>query len=379
MRNERKVSAQLNEIKSVFESNQDLSFKIFDSMPIGICITDKNGKFTDVNETYLSIYGYQRDEMIGGPFTMVVPEESKSELTDLHNQFMGRKYELSGRWKVWGKSKEKFEVITNAAYLSEIDERGPSKMTFVVKANDLEQTIDKLRSAVGLLERKLQAQSDAADLADHQMRNRLGSIVTIANMLEKTELNDMQLRWVKLIKNAGADTIEMLDTTKDFVLMERGEYKPNPTEFDILDMLQQVESELDQLKEIKNSQVSIILNDNSLDYDDEVVVAADKVYLKHLLKNLVSNALEAAPDDSKITVNTQIKSGSDLVITIHNPGMIPPSIQDSFFQKYATSGKEKGTGLGTYVAQMIADVHGGNISFITSEEQGTTLILTLPQ
>ncbi|PRP66440.1 ATP-binding protein [Nonlabens agnitus] len=59
-------------------------------------------------------------------------------------------------------------------------------------------------------------------------------------------------------------------------------------------------------------------------------------------------------------------------------GMIPEEIQPTFFEKYTTSGKDRGTGLGTYIAKMIAGFHGGNISFISSKEQGTTLFVVLP-
>jgi PAS domain S-box-containing protein len=380
MPTERSVSNKLHTIKSIFEGNQDLSFKIFNKMPIGICVTNADGIFTDVNKTYLNIYGYEREEMIGKNFTMVVPKDSVQELNHLHSQFMGKKYELSGRWTVQSKSKEQFEVLTNAAYLTANEEREASKMTFVVKATELQETILKLQKVVAILESKLQAQDNAADISEHQMRNRLGSIVTMANILEKTELNDMQRKWVKLIRNAGQDTLDMLDTTKDFVQMERGVYQPKFSNFDVLDVIKQVEEDLEQMQLSCDSTIEILFNGKMLDYDSELTIDADKVYIKHLFKNLISNAIEAAPNGSKISVDTIAdKKKSSIMFSIHNPGVIPEGIQDTFFQKYSTSGKAKGTGLGTYVAQMIAQVHGGDISFVTSEVEGTTLFVTLPK
>ena len=53
--------------------------------------------------------------------------------------------------------------------------------------------------------------------------------------------------------------------------------------------------------------------------------------------------------------------------------------QGSLFRKYTTSGKEHGTGLGTYSAAMIARTLGGDITFATSEEAGTSVFVTLPR
>ncbi len=379
-RGESRVNQQLKEIKGVFENNQDLSYKLFNHLPIGVCITNDKGHFTDVNEAYLVLYGYSKQELVGESFLKVVPEQSQNELSDLHSRFMGRKYELSGRWVVWGKNKEKFEILSNAAYLDADEQtKEPRKMTFVVKVNELEDTILKLQETVQLLEDKLKAQSAAADMAEHQMRNRLGSIVTIADMLHKTEMNDMQRKWINLIKNAGQDTLEMLNTTRDFAAMERGNYSPNISNFDILDLFAQIQSEVDQLQEQYESKVVIHFEGKPLDYDDELTIDADRTYLKHLFKNLMSNAIEAAPTSSTITVDTVIPNDEHINITIHNPGVIPQKIRGSFFEKYSTHGKKEGTGLGTYIAQMIANLHDGNISFITHEQEGTTLFVNLPR
>ena len=51
------------------------------------------------------------------------------------------------------------------------------------------------------------------------------------------------------------------------------------------------------------------------------------------------------------------------------------SIRDTFFQKYVTLGKEKGTGLGTYSAKLMTEAMGGSITMESSEEHGTTVRL----
>ena len=57
---------------------------------------------------------------------------------------------------------------------------------------------------------------------------------------------------------------------------------------------------------------------------------------------------------------------------------MPVKIRKQFFDKYATFGKKHGTGLGTYSARLMVEAQKGEISMETSEEQGTTITVTLP-
>jgi CheY-like chemotaxis protein len=66
-----------------------------------------------------------------------------------------------------------------------------------------------------------------------------------------------------------------------------------------------------------------------------------------------------------------------VVLTVHNPGMVPPEVAGRFFEKYVTSGKSGGTGLGTYSARLMARAQHGDLELKTSAAAGTTLTLTL--
>ena len=56
--------------------------------PLGICITDEEGVIVYLNEKYLDIYGYSREEMIGESFLMVVPPDRRQELMALHDRLI---------------------------------------------------------------------------------------------------------------------------------------------------------------------------------------------------------------------------------------------------------------------------------------------------
>ncbi len=106
-------------------------------------------------------------------------------------------------------------------------------------------------------------------------------------------------------------------------------------------------------------------------------VTGEEVLLYSMLANLIKNALEASPEGERVTV--ALDSHDRRLITIHNAGAVPPQIRDRFFDKYVTSDKKAGTGLGTYSAQLMAEIQGGTIRMETSEQTGTSLIIEFPQ
>jgi hypothetical protein len=104
----------------------------------------------------------------------------------------------------------------------------------------------------------------------------------------------------------------------------------------------------------------------------------DAMLCYSLFQNLLKNACEAAPDGSKVSV--KLYGEDPLRIVIENKGAVPQDIRGRFFDKYATSGKQGGTGLGTYSARLLTEAQGGKIELAVSDETNTTTItVTLPR
>ena len=96
-----------------------------------------------------------------------------------------------------------------------------------------------------------------------------------------------------------------------------------------------------------------------------------------MLSNIIKNAVEASPTGEEVEV--AMISEESAIIGIHNAGAVPIDIRETFFDKYTTSGKPGGTGLGTYSGKLIAQTLGGNIKLETSDEAGTTITIVLPK
>ncbi|AZQ44803.1 PAS domain-containing sensor histidine kinase [Nonlabens ponticola] len=375
MRPSTQVKKQLDSLKTAFEDFKNLDFRIFEHMPIGICLTDENGIFTDVNSAYLDTYGYTRDELIGESFTKVVPVLDQKDLKKTHKKFFNKDQKRAEIFTVRNKHGEEFEIFAHSTRI-DIDDEKWRLMSFIAPIDELPETVERMTSSLVLMEKKITAQNNAADLSDHQMRNSIGSIITVATMLKKSSLDEMQTKWVEFIERAGHRTLGILETTKDFVQMEMGEFKPKYEDLDIVSTVSKLKEQLKDLTAAKQNRIRLTVEGKEAQKPTVVNVKADETYVNHLLNNLITNAVEAAPDGS--TVGIDVSSADLLEIRIKNEGMVPEHVQKRFFDKYVSSGKEKGTGLGTYIARLIAQSHKGDITFETDQEQGTELTVTLP-
>lgn len=367
----------LQYISETAQQSGGIAEKILNALPIGICITDKDGYFTYVNPGYREMLGYEKEELIGKHISMVVPKEGKAAMKQQHDDFMENHYELQGEWEAQRKNGEKFTVLANAAYLKDEIGGEPQKMTFVVDIDSLSLSTDNLNATVEMLSRKIDAQELAFHISNHDMRNNIGNITQLADLLRATQLDKKQSKYVEIIHQLSLRTLELLKMSSDYLKMEKGSYEPQPTHFNLLRALSNEIGAYSSESENRGITFLTFLNNKQVQYEDaSLIIRADESYMERMFGNLIGNAIEASPDGEKITLH--VMTGENLKVSIHNRGAIPEEMRDHFFDKFATAGKEEGTGLGTYIARLVTELHDGRIDFETSEEKGTTLFVELP-
>jgi len=104
---------------------------IIENTALCICITDARGFFVAVNDNYCRVYGYNRDELVGKHFSIVVPDANVEELKKLHDKFIQDKYEILRNWEVVNKTGQKIKIQVDAGYTEKINGK-PHKITFVM-------------------------------------------------------------------------------------------------------------------------------------------------------------------------------------------------------------------------------------------------------
>ncbi|MCB1679053.1 MAG: HAMP domain-containing histidine kinase [Halioglobus sp.] len=110
---------------------------------------------------------------------------------------------------------------------------------------------------------------------------------------------------------------------------------------------------------------------------------ADRHKLKTTLDNLLSNAVNYAPEDGRVDIVWQ-REGANLVIEVANSGEPIPKadrerVFEPFFQSTATrTGPIKGSGVGLSVARECIEIQGGELSLVAHSELPVCFRLLCP-
>lgn len=217
-----------------------------------------------------------------------------------------------------------------------------------------------------------QFRNDVELIIRHDLKTPLSAFTAVPDLLLQSDnLTEDQREFIRLIRDAGTRMLGMINLSLDLFKMEAGTYCLPDKRFDFAALTAGSVRATDAMG--RSLGVGLRLENAQ----QPVPVRGDEQLCQSLLDNLLKNALEAAPKDSEIRV---LVLGEPVPqVRIRNLGEVPLDIRERFFEKYATSGKRMGTGLGTYSAQMVAKAHGGQVLLDTSIPGETTVTALFPK
>ncbi|MGE4506848.1 MAG: sensor histidine kinase, partial [Desulfovibrionaceae bacterium] len=137
-------------------------------------------------------------------------------------------------------------------------------------------------------------------------------------------------------------------------------YQYEPQAVELVSLCRQVLRE--QEAQAREAGVELLLSFEGEEPKNRVLpVPAEDMLMRMLLGNLMKNALEATPEGGWVRIDLR-REEQGVALAVSNPGDIPPEVRERIFEKYYTSGKKSGTGLGTYSARLMARAQGGELS-----------------
>ncbi|MBU2547044.1 MAG: response regulator [Proteobacteria bacterium] len=228
-----------------------------------------------------------------------------------------------------------------------------------------------------LLKENAKLREDVERITRHDIKTSLQAVISAPAMLmAEGSLTNHQVEILQMVEESGYRMLDLVNSSCSLYQMETGQYEVRSVPVDVLKIVGQIRGEARELLRLKELTVDVFVRGRLYQGDDTFLVMGEEMLYYSMLANLLKNAIEASPEKKRITVTFDDRNAP--AITIHNEGVVPEEIRNRFFDKYATSGKPGGTGLGTYSANLIARSLGGRLSFKTSPPLGTTLIIDLP-
>ena len=140
-----------------------------------------------------------------------------------------------------------------------------------------------------------------------------------------------------------------------------------------------IKEALDQCRTTADSR-KITLN---FQESEDGAILGDRDQLTMAIHNLIENAVNYSPADTKVAISTTIQ-GEIITISVADQGIgIPEAEVERIFERFyrvdpARSRETGGTGLGLSIVKHIITKHGGEISVWSSENVGSTFTIRLP-
>ncbi|WP_044208567.1 ATP-binding protein [Flammeovirga sp. OC4] len=216
----------------------------------------------------------------------------------------------------------------------------------------------------------------------HDLRNPLSSSITLLSMLntDDTNLDEDEKLCVSGSLNAMHRMNKMIEDILDARVSENNESKVNKEAekdiFSVSEVLDQVINDFTGVAERKNIELTYNLLSDGL-------IEANKQHSIQIYENLISNAIKFSPSNTEIAVSIEkVKDFVQVKITDQGPGLSEED-QKKLYQKFQTlgpkpTGGEKSTGIGLSIVKKYVDSMEGKVECISSQNEGTTFIVSLP-
>lgn len=263
-------------------------------------------------------------------------------------------------------------LIDLAESIETVFERPDGKITHV-NLSYYKAQVSKKRSLICAVVKDLTKEKEKErflenleSIRNHEIRSPLNAIVGFANLLlddAEYGIKDEAAKFLKIIRDNGLRTYLTAESSLLLAKIERKDFALPKEEVNLQSLIAELSNNAQQIARTHSANIEI-LPDLGILTGKPLIFQGERTLLLSLLDNLLTNASSASAESNKNIVLT-IHVNEKLTFIVRNAGNIPEELRPRLFQKYATFGKKKGNGLGLYIAKLITEAHGGELTYST--------------
>lgn len=392
------------EINNQFEA-------IFSFATEGILIANRLGEIVKTNPSCSKLFGYEPGELIGKKIEILIPKrfaENHGNHRDKFNEkpkarSMGSGLNLFGLKKDNTEfpieiSLSPFNINENnftIAFIIDITERKKAEEKEINYRIELEKEVEQrtliLKEAITKLEKtKIELdkslhrekelnsiKSKFISIASHEFRTPLATIMSSLSLVEKyieIKQTEKRVKHIERIKKSVRNLTEILNDILSVNKLEEGKVQVIPKEFEliefILDLINDLQPILKSGQKIENLFTSI-----------KIPIFQDPKLLRHILLNIISNAIKFSEENKKISIQI-LEENEAVSIWVKDQGIgIPEIDKKNLFTRFFRSSNVdqiQGTGLGLSIVSQYIGLLKGKIDFESTENVGSTFKINLP-
>lgn len=342
---------------------------IVDQMPVGVIVTDAQGKVTQSNKQIENIMGMKIP--IGyriGKEPLLVPTLAEGKKANNNDGPL-------------------FQVIHNHQRIAEkeytIQRKDGKHVEVHVSAAPIHNKDGKLIAAASIttditIQRETEKRKDDfINMASHELKTPITSIKLyldfLTNKIQKT--NDE--RALKTLVSVKYQTEKLQDLVNDLLDVSRLQTGKLSFSYETFPLNEMIEETVDQLQQITKSKKIIYAKKQRID------LRADRFRIYQVLTNLITNAIKYSKQSTEIILEVK-KNKKVVTVSVKDFGIgIPKDQQKRIFERLYQVNEDHtntfpGLGMGLYISSQIIKRHKGKIWVESEVGKGSTFFFQLP-
>lgn len=340
-----------------------------------------SGEYVDVNNTFVNILGYSKEEIIGNTsrdLHLFSDTNLRSEIIrQLDSGILVRDLEV----EIISKKGDILNILLTADIIFIADKK--CLLTVSLDISDRKIAEEEMRKARLEAENANIAKSEFLSRMSHELRTPMNSILGFAQILEMGDLTPGQKKSVNHILKSGKHLLGLINEVLDISRIEAGRLSISIEPIKVSGILDEM---VDFIRPLSIQNSIKIISDYSSNL--QLYVRSDRQSLKQVLLNLLNNAVKYNKPNGLVRIRVQSIQGESkdnemIKISISDTGIgISENDIPKLFMPFERIGANKteieGTGLGLTVVKKLIDNMGGIIGVESTPDQGSTFWIQLP-
>lgn len=336
-----------------------------------------DGRITYFSRGAEELFGYRAEDMIGSSVLDLYPEELRRDRLKWVEELRKGENLRNIKTRIYNAKGELVDINLSLSLLKDADGK---PVGVVGVAKDITKDVkaeERLRESMGKLRELDKLKDELIANVSHELRT---PITIVKGALDLASTEEGMEQWEKLLDIAKRGLERQNRLVENLIRvgdLRRGEYKPSLGD---LEVRQAIGEAVEEMRPYAMGKGVVIRTSIPRDLP---WARGDQGEVKHLLRNLLDNAIKFNKEGGEVLVEAG-RRGDGVVVSVADTGIgIPPEKLDSIFDEfYQVNGsltrRYGGLGMGLKIAKSIVEAHGGEIWAESRLGRGSKFYFTLP-
>ncbi len=367
---------------------QELLRQLLDSMADAVLTMDADGRIVLFNRAAETIFRARMADSLGGSISTLVAPGSRELLDRLRREPQGlpdTAAAVAPLHEVRCLRSDGAEFPAEMS-ISRLETEDGKLVTIILRDVSEKELAREERQARHALEASSRAKTAFLSRMSHELRTPLNAVLGFARLMTMDTgrpLDNQNMLRVGHIETAGAHLLALVNDILDLSRIESGEMALSLEAVDIAPVAAEALSVIMQLAHDGGVllDAGLAVDAQSTEAAPRMLVIADRVRLRQVLINVLSNAVKYTPRDGRITLRVRATDNiCELSVADTGVGMTPEQLSH-LFEPFNRLGAERsaieGTGIGLVLTRHLVALMGGELAIVSVRGQGTVATVSL--